>query len=86
MKAREEKTARTGKKPGGKPPAPPRSGVRPTDQINLMALGQPPDADSRIMPTTGKGFEQSYNAQAGVDATTMLVVATGVTQATTTNS
>ena len=48
IKAREDMTARTGKKPGGKPPAPPRSGVRPTDQINLMALalghpvGQPP--------------------------------------------
>ena len=38
IKAREDMIARTGKKPGGKPPAPPRSGVRPTDQINLMAL------------------------------------------------
>ena len=45
LKAREDNTARTEKKPGGKPPAPPRSGVRPTDQINLMALGQPPDAE-----------------------------------------
>ena len=61
LKAREDNTARTGKKLGGKPPEPPRSGVRPTDQINLT------DADSRIMPATGKGFEQSYNAQAAVD-------------------
>lgn len=74
MKAREEKTARTGKKPGGKPPAPPSSGVRPTDQINLT------DEDSRIMPATGKGFDQSYNAQAAVDTESMLVVATNIAQ------
>ena len=74
MKAREEKSARTGKKPRGKPPAPPSSGVRPTDQINLT------DADSRIMPATGKGFEQSYNAQAAVDTESMLVLATGIAQ------
>ena len=75
MKAREEKTARTGKKPGGKPPAPPSAGVRPTDQINLT------DADSRIMPAKGEGFEQSYNAQAAVDTESMLVVAINVAQA-----
>lgn len=75
MKAREEKAARTGKKPGGKPPAPPTSGVRPTDQINLT------DADSRIMPAKGEGFEQSYNAQAAVDTESMLVVAVNVAQA-----
>lgn len=74
IKAREDMTARTGKKPGGTPPAPPRSGVRPTDQINLT------DADSRIMPATGKGFEQSYNAQAAVDTESMLIVATGMAQ------
>ena len=74
MKAREDKTTRTGKKPGGKPPAPPSGGVRPTDQINLT------DADSRIMPATGKGFEQSYNAQAAVDTESMLVVATDIAQ------
>jgi Transposase DDE domain len=33
------------------------------------------------MLTAGGGFEQAYNAQAAVDATTMLVVATHVTQA-----
>jgi transposase len=74
MKAREEKTARSGKKPGGKPPAPPSSGVRPTDQINLT------DADSRVMLATGKGFEQSYNAQAAVDTESMLVVAVNLVQ------
>ena len=77
LKAREETTARTGKKPGGKPPAPPSAGVRPTDQINLT------DADSRIMPATGKGFEQSYNAQAAVDTESMLVVAITMAQVAT---
>ena len=74
LKAREDKATRTGKKPGGKPPAPPSAGVRPTDQINLT------DADSRIMPATGKGFEQSYNAQAAVDTESMLVVAIDMAQ------
>jgi transposase len=77
MKAREEKTARTGKKPGGKPPAPPSAGVRQTDQINLT------DADSRIMPAKGKGFDQSYNAQAAVDTESMLVVAINMAQVAT---
>lgn len=77
LKAREEKAARTGKKSGGKPPAPPSPGVRPTDQINLT------DPDSRIMPATGKGFEQSYNAQAAVDTESMLVVATDMAQVAT---
>ena len=76
-KAREEKTTRTGKKPRGKPPAPPSAGVRPTDQINLT------DADSRILPATGKGFEQSYNAQAAVDTESMLVVAIDMAQVAT---
>ena len=75
--AREDKTARNGKKPGGKPSAPPSSGVRPTDQINLT------DADSRIMPAKGKGFEQSYNAQAAVDTESMLIVATTMAQVAT---
>ena len=33
------------------------------------------------MPVSGGGFEQYYNAQAAVDAATLVVVATGVTQA-----
>ena len=37
IKAREDKTTRTGKKPGGKPPAPPSAGVRPSDQKCLPA-------------------------------------------------
>ena len=35
------------------------------------------------MPAAGKGFEQSYNAQAAVDTETMLVLATGIAQVAT---
>ncbi len=77
IKAREDNSARTGKKPGGKPPAPPSAGVCPTDQVNLT------DADSRIMPAKGKGFEQSYNAQAAVDTESMLIVASTMAQVAT---
>src|SRR5208337_3015791 len=73
--AREAKTAASGKKPGGKPPEPPAEGPRPTDQINLT------DEDSRIMPVAGGGFEQCYNAQAAVEAGSLLVVAADVVQA-----
>jgi len=73
--ARAAKQERTGKKPGGKPPQAPPSGPVATDQVNLT------DEDSRIMPVAGGGFEQAYNAQAAVDAATMLVIGSGVTQA-----
>ena len=72
---REARQKETGKKPGGKPPTAPEPGVKDSEQINLT------DEESRIMKVSGGGFEQCYNAQAGVDAATMLVVATGLTQA-----
>ena len=75
MSQRAAKEKETGKKPRGKNPQAPEPGARGTDQINLT------DEDSRIMPVAGGGFEQCYNAQAAVDAQTMLVVATGLTQA-----
>jgi len=75
MATRADKQERTGKKPGGKSPKAPKPGPRASDQINLT------DEESRVMPVAGGGFEQAYNAQAAVDATTMLVVGTGVTQA-----
>lgn len=40
------------------------------------------DEESRITPVSGGGFEQCYNAQAGVDTETMLVISTHMTQAT----
>lgn len=64
-----------GKKPRGKDPEPPQEGPRDTDQVSLT------DEDSRIMPVSGGGFEQCYNAQAAVDTETMLVIATHVSQA-----
>jgi transposase len=72
LAAREERAERTGKKPGGKPPKAPEPGPGPKDQVSLT------DAESRIMPTAG-GFEQAYNAQAGVDTETHLIVEQHVT-------
>lgn len=76
MAARAAKAAVKGKKPTGKPPQPPESGPRGDDQINLT------DEESRIMKVAGGGFEQCYNAQAVVDAESMLILAPHVTQAT----
>ena len=64
-----------GKKPRGKDPEPPQAGPKDSDQVNLT------DEASRMMPVSGGGFEQSYNAQAGVDTETMLVVTAHVSQA-----
>ncbi len=75
MAARAARQEQTGKKPGGKLPQAAQPGPKATDQINLT------DEESRIMPVSGGGFEQAYNAQAAVDASTMLVIGTGVTQA-----
>jgi transposase len=71
---RVKKERETGKKSGGKPPKPPKSGPDAKDQVNLT------DEESRIMPTSGGGFGQAYNAQAGVDTATKLIVAIHVTQ------
>ncbi len=57
-------------------PQEPVTGPRPDDQVNLT------DKESCIMPVSGGGFEQCYNAQAAVLAGSMLVVAAFVTQAT----
>jgi transposase len=73
--ARREAQRKAGKKPRGKDPQPPQAGPRDSDQVNLT------DEESRMMPVSGGGFEQSYNAQATVDTETMLIVATHVSQA-----
>ena len=64
-----------GKKPRSKEPEPPEAGPKDGDQVNLT------DDESRIMPVSGGGFEQSYNAQAAADTQTMLVVVAHVTRA-----
>ncbi len=74
MAQRAAKTAVTGKKPGGRPPAPPVEGPLPTDQVNLT------DEQSRIVPVAGGGFEQCYNAQAVAAAGSLLVIAADATQ------
>jgi len=66
--------AQTGQKARGKKPTPSQPGPRPKDQVNLT------DEDSRIMPSSNGGFEQTYNAQAGVDVETHLIVEHHVTQ------
>jgi len=69
QRAREEKARKTGHKPRGKAPKPPKPGVRDTDQYNLT------DPDSRIMKNSANaGFDQHYNAQVAVDQDVMLIV------------
>ena len=73
--AKRQAQREAGKKPRGPDPEPPSSEPKPSDQVNLT------DEESRIMPSSGGGFEQSYNAQAAVDTATMLVITAHVTQA-----
>jgi transposase len=71
MAERAAKAARTGKRPGGKPPVPPTPGPRDTDQYNFT------DPESRIMKNgTDAGFNQHYNGQVVVDQASLLVVST----------
>jgi transposase len=74
MAERKVKEQKSGKKPRGRTPKPPSPGPKKTDQVNLT------DEDSRIMPTSGGSFEQTYNAQAGVDMDSLLIVENHITQ------
>lgn len=74
MDKREAKEKLSAKKSGGKKPKPPTEGPKPKDQINLT------DEESRIMPTSGGGFDQAYNAQASVEHDSRLIVHQHVTQ------
>ncbi|MBV5317758.1 MAG: IS1182 family transposase [Desulfobulbaceae bacterium] len=73
--ARRDKAEETGKKPRGREPKPPESGPRKNDQVNLT------DEESRIMPSSNKGFDSAYNAQTAVDVATMIIVESHVSQA-----
>ncbi len=75
LEARAERERTTGKKSRGRPPQPPRGKVEDKEQINLT------DEESRIMPVTGGGFDQCYNAQAAVAADSLLIIAHDLTQA-----
>lgn len=68
MADRKKKEEETHKKPRGRSPKPPEPGARAKDQINLT------DEESSIMPGSGGGFEQAYNAQASVELDSMLIV------------
>ncbi len=72
---RSAKAEATGKKPRGREPKPPIPGPRKNDQVNLT------DEESRIMPSSDKGFVQAYNAQTAVDVDTMLIVESHISQA-----
>jgi hypothetical protein len=74
--ARQAKADKTGKKPRGRGPKPPSPGPRKNDQVNLT------DEESRIMPSSDKGFVQAYNGQAAVDIDTMCIVESHISQAT----
>jgi len=69
MRERDDQHKRTGKKPRGKPPAPPTPGPRDKDQYNFT------DPESRIMKNSrDDGFGQHYNAQVAVDQAALFVV------------
>jgi len=76
MRKRKAKEEETGKKPRGKTPKPPAKEVKDKDQINLT------DEESRIMKTSGGGFERCYNAQASVEHDSRLIIHQHVTQNT----
>lgn len=74
MTQQKNEERKTKKKKGGKKPKPPISGPTSSDQVNLT------DKESRIMPKSGGGFEQAYNAQASVNIESMMIVGNHVTQ------
>ncbi len=71
---RQAKEQQRGRKLGGKKPKPPEPGPRAKDQVNFT------DPDSRIMPRSGAGFVQAYNAQAGVAMDSLLIVCNPLSQ------
>ena len=73
MKQREEKEQSSGKKTRGRVPAEPVCEPKDKDQVNFT------DKESRIMPSS-EGFVQGWNAQAGVDIETHLIVANHLSQ------
>ena len=73
LQEREVKARKRNKKAGGKPPKAPEAGPRDRDQYNFT------DPESRIMKnSTNDGFDQHYNVQAAVEQSSMLIVATSL--------
>lgn len=73
LNKRAAKEAQTGKKARGRAPRPPEEGPQDKDQVNFT------DDESRIMPSS-EGFVQAYNAQAGVDIDSHLIIENHMTQ------
>lgn len=73
---RKAKEEARGRKLGGRKPTEPTPDPKPSDQVNLT------DEESRIMPTSGGGFVQAYNAQAAVDMDSRIIIENHVTQNT----
>lgn len=73
LKTRKEKEEKSGKKIRGRALKPPQAGPEDKDQVNFT------DEESRIMPSS-EGFVQAYNAQAGVDIDSHLIVENHLTQ------
>lgn len=70
QRKRDEKAQHTGRKPPGRPPAPPSGEPQDKDQYNFT------DPESRIMKcSSSAGFEQAYNAQVAVDQDSLFIVA-----------
>ena len=73
LKVRQEKESASGKKLRGRPPKAPQADPKDSDQMNFT------DKESRIMPSS-QGFVQAYNAQAGVDIDSHLIIANHLSQ------
>ena len=66
---RAERERATGRRSGGRPPGPPTSEPRESDQYNFT------DPESRIMKNpTNAGYAQDYHAQVAVDQKSLLIV------------
>ncbi len=74
LRERAAKEKSRGRKLGGRKPKAPEADPQAQDQVNFT------DEESRIMPKSGGGFEQVYNAPASVDMDTMLIVGNHVSQ------
>lgn len=75
IRQQEEQLKKDGKNRRGKKPAEPDNKPKSKAQRNFT------DPDSRIMKNGAtKSFEQSYNAQAAVDSTSQVIVASSITQ------
>jgi Transposase and inactivated derivatives len=72
--ARREAARQAGKKPRGREPKAPDPAPGEKDQVNFT------DSESRIMKTKD-GFQQCYNAQAGVETDSRLIVGARLAQA-----